>query len=324
MTHPTSADLPAFLPLTPRYQARVWGGDRLAPPAPDGTPIGEAWMADGQSVVSGGPLAGQTVADLLAANPAALLGAGQDAKDGFPLLIKLLDCRDWLSVQVHPNDAQAREMVGPGERGKTEAWHFLHVEPGAELLAGVQPGTTPQALADAIRGGGILDLSQRHRPHEGDTLFIPAGTLHALGPGLLLYEVQQASDTTYRVFDWDRPASAGRALHLEESVAVTDPARQGELRTAAQTGGLGELLRCKQFTLSGVTSGIEQDTGGRFALVTVVDGTLTLRAGSETLTLDTHQTALIPAATGPYRLDGNGRALVAQPGQGRGNGSSRG
>ena len=328
MTHPTSADLPAFLPLTPRYQARVWGGDRLAPPAPDGTPIGEAWMADGQSVVSGGPLAGQTVADLLAAHPAALLGAGQTAQDGFPLLIKLLDCRDWLSVQVHPNDAQAREMVGPGERGKTEAWHFLHVEPGAELLAGVQPGTTPQALADAIRGGGILDLSQRHQPHEGDTLFIPAGTLHALGPGLLLYEVQQASDTTYRVFDWDRPASAGRALHLEESVAVTDPARQGALRTAAQTGGLGELVRCEQFTLSGVTGGIEQNTGGRFALVTVVSGTLTLRAGSETLTLDTHQTALIPAATGPYRLDGHGRALVAQPGQGTaesgGNGSSRG
>ncbi|MFC6751253.1 type I phosphomannose isomerase catalytic subunit [Deinococcus aquaticus] len=152
MTHPTSADLPAFVPLTPRFQARVWGGDRLAPPAPDGTPIGEAWIADGQSVVSGGPLAGQTVADLMGAHPAALLGAGQDAKDGFPLLIKLLDCRDWLSVQVHPNDAQAREMVGPGERGKTEAWHFLHVEPGAELLAGVQPGTTPQALADAIRG----------------------------------------------------------------------------------------------------------------------------------------------------------------------------
>ncbi|MFC6751252.1 hypothetical protein [Deinococcus aquaticus] len=130
------------------------------------------------------------------------------------------------------------------------------------------------------------------------------------------------------MFDWDRPASAGRALHLEESVAVTDPARQGELRTAAQTGGLGELVRCEQFTLRGVSAGHEQDTRGQFALVTVVNGTLTLRAGSETLTLDTYQTALIPAATGPYRLDGHGRALVAQPGVGpvesRGNGSSRG
>lgn len=316
MTHPTSADLPAFLPLTPRYQARVWGGDRLAPPAPDGTPIGEAWMADGQSVVSGGPMAGQTVTAVMQAHPAALLGAGGDPQSGFPLLIKLLDCRDWLSVQVHPNDAQAREMVGPGERGKTEAWHFLHVEPGGELLAGVQPGTTPQALADAIRGGGILDLSQRHRPQEGDTLFIPAGTLHALGPGLLLYEVQQASDTTYRVFDWDRPASAGRALHLEESVAVTDPARQGELRTAAQTGGLGELVRCEQFTLTGVSGGIEQNTAGRFALVTALSDTLTLRAGNQSLPLHTHQTVLIPAATGPYRIDGHGRALVAQVGVG--------
>ncbi|WP_291431459.1 type I phosphomannose isomerase catalytic subunit [Deinococcus sp.] len=327
MTHPpTSADLPAFLPLTPRFQPRVWGGDRLAPPAPDGTPTGEAWIADGQSVVSGGPLAGQTVADLLAAHPAALLGAGQDARSGFPLLIKLLDCRDWLSVQVHPDDAQARLMVGPGERGKTEAWYFLHVEPGAQLLAGVKPGTTAQALADAIRGGSVLDLSQRYSPQEGDTLFIPAGTLHALGPGLLLYEVQQASDTTYRVFDWDRPASAGRAVHIEESVAVTDPERQGELRPAAQTGGLGELVRSEQFTLRGVSAGHEYNTGGCLALVTALSGPLTLRAGSETLGLDTYQTALIPAATGLYRLDGHGRALIAQPGaapaQSGSNGSS--
>lgn len=313
---PAAAPLPAFLRLEPRYYPRVWGGDLLAPPAADGTPIGEAWIADGQSAVQGGPMAGRTVAELMAAQPEALLGAGHDAAAGFPLLIKLLDCHDWLSVQVHPNDAQAREMVGPRERGKTEAWHILRAESGAELLAGVTPGTSSQALADAIRGGRILELAGRRAVEAGDTVFIPAGTLHALGPGLLLYEVQQASDTTYRVYDWNRPASAGRQLHLEESVRVTDPQQQGEYHPVGETGGLGELVGSEYFVLRGVPGGESQDTAGRVQLVTAVEGTLTLEAGLQSLELPLYATALVPAATGLYRLRGEGRALVATPGEG--------
>ncbi|WP_229782313.1 type I phosphomannose isomerase catalytic subunit [Deinococcus daejeonensis] len=311
MTVPPAA-LPALLPLAPRYHARVWGGDRLAPPV-GGTPIGEAWIADGRSVVTDGPLAGQTVEGLMRAHPQDLLGRDGQPDAGFPLLIKLLDCRDWLSVQVHPNDAQARAMVGPGERGKTEAWHFLHVEPGAELLAGVTPGTTPEALAGAIRHGGILDVSERARPEVGDTLFIPAGTLHALGPGLLLYEVQQASDTTYRVYDWDRPASAGRALHLEESVAVTRADLRGDWHAAAQTGGVGTLVSCPEFTLVGARGGEQVDLRGSFGLVTVVEGALTLHAAGQTLEVGTFGTVLVPASAGAVTLTGNGRALIARP-----------
>lgn len=306
--------LPAFLPLTPRYHARVWGGTLLAPPTADGTPIGEAWIADGASVVQQGSLAGQTVADLMAAYPEALLGRSLDPRASFPLLIKLLDCRDWLSVQVHPNDAQAKELVGPGERGKTEAWHILQATPNAQLMAGVVPGTTPEALAAAIRHGkGILELSVRRTVEAGDTVFIPAGTLHALGPGLLLYEVQQASDTTYRVYDWDRPASAGRTLHLEESVQVTDPHAQGEFRAGHDTLGLGELVACEYFTLRGVPGEQAQDTAGRVQIVTTVEGTLTLEAGLESLTLPPYATAIVPASTGLYHLNGEGRALVATP-----------
>ncbi|MXV20020.1 type I phosphomannose isomerase catalytic subunit [Deinococcus xianganensis] len=311
MTVPPVA-LPALLPLAPRYHARVWGGDRLAPPV-GGTPIGEAWIADGRSVVTDGPLAGQTVEGLMRAHPQDLLGSDGQPDAGFPLLIKLLDCRDWLSVQVHPNDAQARTMVGPGERGKTEAWHFLHVEPGAELLAGVTPGTTPEALAGAIRHGGILDVSERARPEVGDTLFIPAGTLHALGPGLLLYEVQQASDTTYRVYDWDRPASAGRALHLEESVAVTRADLRGDWHAAAQTGGVGTLVSCPEFTLVGARGGEQVDLRGSFGLATVVEGTLTLHAAGQTLEVGTFGTVLVPASAGAVTLTGEGRALIATP-----------
>ncbi len=304
--------LPALLPLAPRFQPRVWGGERLAPPM-DGTPVGEAWIADGHSQVTTGPLAGQTVNDLMLAHPQALLGEQLDPAAGFPLLIKLLDCRDWLSVQVHPDDAQARTMVGAGERGKTEAWHFLHVEPGAQLLAGVTPGTTPEALADAIREGHILDVSERHTPAEGDTLFIPAGTLHALGPGLLLYEVQQASDTTYRVYDWGRPASAGRALHLEQSVAVTRADLRGDWAPAAGTEGVGELVRCEQFTLVGARGGDCVPLRGSFGLVTVVEGTLTMEAAGEHLTVPAFGTVLIPASAGAVTLRGEGRALVATP-----------
>ncbi|PNY81468.1 type I phosphomannose isomerase catalytic subunit [Deinococcus koreensis] len=313
---PAAAPLPAFLRLEPRYYPRVWGGEQLAPPAADGTPVGEAWIADGQSVVQGGPLAGQTVDALMTAHPGELLGSGLDAAQGFPLLIKLLDCHDWLSVQVHPNDAQAREMVGPAERGKTEAWHILRAQEGAELLAGVTPGTSAQALADAIRGGEILTLAQRRAVEAGDTVFIPAGTLHALGPGLLLYEVQQASDTTYRVFDWNRPVSAGRKLHTEESVRVTDPQQQGEYHPVGETGGLGELVGSEYFVLRGVPGDQSQDSAGRVQLVTTVEGSLTLEAGLQSLELPLYATALVPAATGPYRLLGEGRALVATPGEG--------
>ncbi len=313
MTAPPS--LPAFLLLTPRYYPRVWGGDLLAPPTADGTPIGEAWIADGESVVQQGPLAGQTVGGIMAAHPEALLGTGLDAQTGFPLLIKLLDCHDWLSVQVHPNDAQAQEMVGPGERGKTEAWHILRATPDAELLAGVVPGTAPETLAAAIRHGkDTLELSVRRTVEAGDTIFIPAGTLHALGPGLLLYEVQQASDTTYRVYDWDRPASAGRRLHIEESVRVTDPHAQGDFRAGHDTLGLGELVACEYFTLRGVPGEQAQDTAGRVHIVTTVEGTLTLEAGLESLELPQYATAIVPATTGLYHLNGEGRALVARPG----------
>ena len=309
--------LPRLLPLTPQYRERVWGGRRLKPSDPDatssGTPTGEAWIAYGKSVVSAGAMQGKTLDDLLS--------VGQDSRasgqSGFPLLIKLLDCADWLSVQVHPNDAQAAQMVGPGERGKTEAWHLLEAAPDAQILAGVKPGTTQEELAQAIRGHTVLEVAERHGVAAGDTVFIPAGTLHALGPGLLLYEVQQSSDTTYRVYDWDRPASSGRALHLEESVAVTRAELRGDLRPESQTHGQGELIASAYFVLSGLhlESGAEQsaDTGGQsFQIVTVTSGQAEVSAGDERVLLDTFGTLLVTA--GAYRLKavgGPARLLVA-------------
>src|SRR5664280_3794086 len=211
-----------LLVLEPQYRERVWGGQRLQLSDP---PIGEAWIAYGPSVVGNGSHAGETLDELMASHSTALMGTAVAKRypARFPILIKLLDCADWLSVQVHPNDEQARRLVGPDEFGKTEAWYFLEAEPDAGILAGVKPDVDRATLAAAIREGRVLDVAEHVEIRSGDSLLIPAGTLHALGPGLLLYEIQQASDTTYRAYDWGRPQSAGRKLHIEESVEVARP-----------------------------------------------------------------------------------------------------
>jgi mannose-6-phosphate isomerase len=293
--------------LEPQYRERVWGGQRLKAHQP---PIGELWGAFDESRVRTGPHAGRTVADLATTYGAAFLGADVVSRFGlrFPLLVKLLDCAEWLSVQVHPNDEQAKQLVGPGQYGKTEAWHFLEVQEGTAILAGVKPDTTAAALANAIRTGRILEVAQRLEVSPGETCLIPAGTLHALGPGVLLYEVQQASDTTYRVYDWDRPAGAGRSLHVEESVAVTSP-QSTLVRTpplALQGTSAARAAHCPFFVLDAVQitdSPFSDNAEGRTVSVfTVTTGSVTLTCADETTELDEYGTALVAGSGGAYTL----------------------
>lgn len=293
--------------LTPQYQERVWGGQRLKPATP---PIGEAWLVyEGNKVVNG-PYAGQTLAELAAQQGAALLGAKAVAQTGhrFPLLIKLLDAADWLSVQVHPNDNQAVVLEGAGQFGKTEAWHILQAESKAQVISGVKSGTSPAALAEAIRGGTILDLVQYHDVAGGDTIFMPAGNIHALGPGLLLYEVQQTSDITYRVYDWGRPAAAGRKLHIEQSVAVSDPNSTGDHRPAPalRPTDQAELAHCRYFKLDLIASQRETmrfDTAqASFHAVTLIEGCAEISCADEKITLNRFDTVIVPANAGTYTL----------------------
>lgn len=304
------------LRLEPRLAARVWGGTRLGR-GEDGQPIGEAWVLHEDSRVRGGPHDGRTLGDLAAEFPAELLGT-RARGERFPLLIKLLDCAEWLSVQVHPDDEQAARLVGPGELGKTEAWYILEARPGAQLIAGVREGTSPGELRSAILEGRVMEHAAYQPVGEGDTVFVPAGTLHALGPGLFLYEVQQTSDTTYRVYDWDRPASAGRALHLKESAEVTTT-RPPQWRPAQplEPGESRELLRSDYFVLEGLRCGpepLERNTRGEsFHALTVIQGHGTLHAAGETLPLAPLDTVLLPAGVGEYRLEGESvQALVAR------------
>jgi mannose-6-phosphate isomerase len=296
-----------LLALDPQFRERVWGGQHLRTSDP---PIGEAWVAFGESVVSSGPLAGRRLADLAAEHGAAFLGSSVADRFGprFPLLVKLLDCADWLSVQVHPNDEQAGRMVGPDEFGKTEAWFFLETAPDARILVGVRPGTTTDSLAAAIREGRVVDVAAEIPVHGGEAILVPAGTLHALGPSLLLYEIQQAGDITYRAYDWGRPQSAGRKLHIEESVAVTttDGPRRRTSPTVSAMGGIAEAVDCAYFHLDLARIGatpIPLDTGGRsFHIVTVAEGAVELSCGSETVRLGRFGTALVAGAAGAYEV----------------------
>jgi mannose-6-phosphate isomerase len=270
----------------------------------------EAWIVYEGDRIANGSLQGQTLAEAAQQLGADLLGRHVVRRIGtrFPLLIKILDCNDWLSVQVHPNDEQARQMEGPDQFGKTEAWHTLEAADGAQLIAGVKEGTTAEALAAAIRNGTIVDYVQYHTARAGDSIFMPAGTLHALGPGFLVYEVQQTSNITYRIFDWNRPASAGRALHIEQAVAVTNPQGIGQIQPAPdlKPGDQRAVVQCPYFTLDILTAQAQPlnlDTRSEsFHAITVIDGQGAIECGDERTTLNRLETVLVAAQAGAYRL----------------------
>jgi mannose-6-phosphate isomerase len=304
--------------LIPEYRERVWGGQRLKE---SNKPIGEAWVVYENNQVADGPWAGRTLGAIAAAEGERLLGKRPLRQTGvrFPLLIKLLDCQDWLSVQVHPNDAQAVQLEGAGQFGKTEAWHILEAAPNARLISGLQPNIVPTALEAAVRGGTLTEVVQYHTVHAGDTVFIRAGTVHALGPGLLLYEVQQTSDITYRVFDWNRQASAGRELHLEKSLAVIDPAAVGRAEPEPELQvGQGVATQCEYFKLEvlrGSEEAVRRDTGREsFHALTQIEGQARVAGSGWQAELGRFETLLIPAECGAYQVEsitGAWRALCA-------------
>ncbi len=217
-------------PLTfePIFKERVWGGQKLAKlfgkAIPPDARIGESWeivdRAHDQSIVRSGPLRGKTLHDLWTNHRADLFGKVEDAPR-FPLLIKLLDCAATLSLQVHPPAEIASRFGG---EPKTECWYVAAADPDSILHLGVRPGTSRRQFEEAIRLGNVADLTHRVKTSPGDFHIIPSGRLHAIGGGNLIVEVQQNSDTTYRVFDWNRRDEDGkeRELHIEQSLASID------------------------------------------------------------------------------------------------------
>jgi mannose-6-phosphate isomerase len=305
------------LRIAPVLRERVWGGQRLDPEGVRS--IGEAWVVHGSNRIVGGSLDGRTLDQATAALGERLLGRrGASAAGGrFPLLVKLLDAADWLSVQVHPDDEQAARLEGADQVGKTEAWHILEAAPGARVIAGLRDGTTREALERAIRAGTLLELAGYLDVRPGDTVFNRAGLVHALGPGLLLYEVQQSSDITYRVWDWNRPASPERPLHVEQSLAVVRlDARPEVTRADAAVDGV-PLTSCPYFALERFGPGPAALGTPRpsFDALTLVEGAAVLRGDGWSEELGRFESAVVPAEAGAYRIEARGdtyRALVAR------------
>ena len=294
---------------------------------PEG-PIGEAWeLADhprGMSVIGEGRFAGLALHDLVERSQAELVGAGFHGAE-FPLMVKLIDARHRLSVQVHPNEAVARAL-GVGQHGKTECWVFL--ADGGEICQGTRPGIGRAEFERALLEHSLPDTLNRFEARKGDVFFIPARTVHALGEGCLLYEVQQTSDITFRVYDWDRLGLDGkpRPLHVAESMATIDFARAGfgphatEAWRPHQGGGCEErgLVDCPHFTLreQRVRGHCEQPTPGTCLVVTCVAGQGTLSTPVGQVTLLPMQTVLVPADAGSWRVEvpsGSADLLIATP-----------
>ncbi len=242
-----------FLQFKPLYQERVWGGRALETflgrKLSGLTPIGESWelvdRPEAQSVVSGGPWVGRTLREVMVEHAAAVMGPAWPAARPFPILVKWLDCRDRLSVQVHPPACLAGKLGG---EPKTENWYFAQTDPGATVYAGLKAGVTRAAFEQAIVADTVAKCLERPAVRAGDSLLIHSGTMHAIDAGNMILEIQQNSDTTYRVYDWGRMGLDGkpRALHLAPSLACLEANTAPAPRLVR---GPGVLAQCREFTI---------------------------------------------------------------------------
>lgn len=338
-------------PLTfePAFRDYLWGGRSLAtllgrqiPPGP----IAESWEISGHpdspTRVAAGPLRGLDLLEVQRRLDRRLVGSRATdmlARSRFPLLVKLLDAREELSVQVHPDDAYAATHEG-GELGKTEMWYILYARPGAEIVHGLCPGVTREAFTEALERGTLRDQLRHVRVRRGDAAYLPSGTVHALLSGIVVAEIQQNSDTTYRVHDWDRlgPDGRPRELHVERALEVIafgpqpDAILRPQLLRDAGGARVESLVSCDKFDVERIAlaEGVTYEgccTGETFEIWGAVEGRAHLEPGIGAqwpiapVRLQAVGWALLPASMGAYSLRADGpctllRAYVGHPGDG--------
>lgn len=312
------------LVFKPLYKEYVWGGNRLATAyGRTDTPAvcAESWeiaaRPDGGSIVAAGPFAGRGLMELAASHGAALTGTRVHDPHRFPLLFKVIDARDRLSVQVHPN---AENAGCTGGEPKTEMWVVLHRTPGATLYAGLVEGLTPDSLRRSLADGTAAAQLVEHLVEPGQALFIPGGLVHAIGAGCLIYEVQQNSNTTYRLFDWNRVGTDGkpRPLHVEESFKTIDwalpaPPMIDPAAASQAGGGWSEVVGCDYFHVRRLDLAGPLDVavdGSSFHALFVTAGAIAVSAGGERVSLRAGQSALVPADAGAYHLEPDAAARL--------------
>ena len=313
--------------LNPAFKDYLWGGTKLRDEYGkkcDLDKVAESWELschkDGCSVVADGEYAGLTLPQYIEKAGKAVLGTDCEKFEYFPILIKLIDAKQNLSVQVHPDNDYAMRVEG--EYGKTEMWYVVDCEPGAGLLYGFKHEISKEEFRRRIEDNTLLEVTNRVEVHPGDVFFIEAGTLHAIGEGILIAEIQQNSNTTYRVYDYGRVGADGkpRQLHIEKAIDVTRlapatrPCGRPQTKPEAFDGGsVLPLASCDYFTVKEmeVTShaALMADEKSFHSLL-LLDGSLTLSMGGEKLEMKKGDSVFVPAGSGDYTLTGKGRLIL--------------
>ena len=300
----------SVLTFEPIFKERIWGGRNLeklyGKSLPPRIPIGESWEISDrpgdESVIAAGPWKGKTLHQILEERPEELLGPLPERPERFPLLLKIIDARGKLSLQVHPPALQAARLGG---EPKTEMWYIVQAGPAAELFAGLKRGVTRAEFEKQLANGAVANCFHRIPVKPGDAMFLPSGRVHAIGADTMLFEIQQNSDTTYRVFDWNRLDADGRArqLHLAESLASIDftdfePTLLPEAASPGHPGTIRPLVKDKLFQASlrrldaGEALALR---GGRMTILAVVEGALRVTDQGESTALSAGGFCLIPA-----------------------------
>lgn len=319
-------DVPLYpLQFKPILKELIWGGRRLETilkkPLGGGSHYAESWEIsdhrDDISQVADGPLEGVSLRTLIQDRGADLFGRHLGHLPQFPLLVKYIDAHQVLSVQVHPDDAKGKILAN--DNGKTEAWVIIHAEPGSLIYAGLNPGVTRAEFAKAVESGQVEPLLHRFEAKPGDCIMIPAGTVHAIGAGVVLAEIQQMSDATFRVYDWGRVGTDGkpRQLHLTEALESTDFAAGpvDPLKPTAEpiAGGTRErLAHCRYFALERLRLNGPTTVGrdDRFTILLGLEGDTEIRNDAGSQLLGFGQTRLLPSSLGECQLVPQGSSVV--------------
>ena len=302
--------------LTPACKDYLWGGEKLRQDYGIQSqlhPLAEAWVLschpDGPSVVATGPLAGKTLPEYIQEKGPGCLGAGCEKFTDFPILAKFIDAKGDLSIQVHPSNEYA--LAHEHQFDKTEMWYVLDCEPGATLYYGFQHQISREEFQQRIQDNTLTEVLNAVPVEKGDLFFIPAGTLHAIRKGIVVAEIQQNSNVTYRIYDYGRVGADGkpRQLHIQQALEVTQ-------RTPPQPDPdfHGHLAQCPYFTVDVMEGRFTLDCGPEsFVSVLVLEGTGALWEGDESMPLRKGESLFIPAGAGQCRLEGNGlKCLVTR------------